>query len=156
MADNHPTQWPLRNVMEFACLPSAARWARKHTRDMLLRWNLSHLTDNAELLTSELITNAYKAAGVDVEAHGYTALIGVPPIQMRLASDRRRLLIEVWDPSPESPIAKEADQEAESGRGLFMVDYLAQKWNYYHPTTGGKIVWCELTDEQTSTRIHQG
>lgn len=144
MPDSHPAQWPLRNEMEFACLPSAARWARKHTRDMLLRWNLPHLADNAELLVSELATNAYKAAGVDVDLHGYTALIGVPPIQMRLVSDYHRLLIEVWDHSPEPPTTKQADLEAECGRGLYMVDALSSRWNYYHPATGGKIVWCEL------------
>ncbi|MEU5880831.1 ATP-binding protein [Spirillospora sp. NPDC047279] len=149
MPDSHPAQWPLRDEMEFVCLPSAARWARKHTRHTLARWNLSHLTGTAELLVSELVTNAYKAAGVDVEHYGYTALIGVPPIQMRLASDHRRLLIEVWDHSPEPPTIKQADLEAENGRGLFTIDILSSRWNYYQPATGGKIVWCELAKEHT-------
>lgn len=147
MPDSPPAHWPLRNEMEFTCLPSAARWARRHTRDLLTIWNLPRLTDNAELLISELVTNAYKATGVDVEHHGYTALIGVPPIQMRLASDHRRLLIEIWDPSPKPPVAKESDLEAECGRGLLLVNRLADRWNYYFPTTGGKVVWCELTGD---------
>ncbi|WP_169814037.1 ATP-binding protein [Actinomadura kijaniata] len=148
MPDPRRASWPLRDETEFACLPSAARWARKHLRDILTRWRMPDLTDTAELLVSELITNAYRAAGVDVEQHGYTSLIGVPPIQMRLSSNHHRLLIEVWDSSLQPPIAKPTALDAETGRGLHLVKALSHRWNYFFPTTGGKVVWCELLDTQ--------
>ncbi len=40
MSDNL-AHWPLRGETEFACFPSAACWARRHTRDTLY-WNLAH------------------------------------------------------------------------------------------------------------------
>ncbi|SEG52467.1 Anti-sigma regulatory factor (Ser/Thr protein kinase) [Thermomonospora echinospora] len=134
----------LRDMADFACLPSAARWARKHTVGVLHRWQLCHFADTAELLVSELVTNAYRASGVDVERNGYAALARVPCISMRVASDRRSLLIEVWDANPEPPVLKEADVHAEGGRGLLLVDSLAERWNFYFPLAGGKVVWCEI------------
>lgn len=146
MEDDPIQQWPLRDEMEFVCLPSAARWARKHTTDVLRRWQLGSIAETTELLVSELITNAYKAAGVDVQRQGYMALVGVPTIKMRLASDHRLVLVEVWDFNPEPPVVKEADLEAEGGRGLFLVGCLSRQWNYYFPASGGKVVWCEIAD----------
>jgi anti-sigma regulatory factor (Ser/Thr protein kinase) len=140
-------QWPLLNTAEFVCLPSAARRARKHVVGLLERWRLRSTIESAELLVSELVTNAYQASGVDVERHGHVGLAGKAEIGLRLASDRRLLLIEVWDASPEPPVIKDTEPDAESGRGLFMVGCLAKQWSYYFPPGGGKVVWCELAVE---------
>jgi anti-sigma regulatory factor (Ser/Thr protein kinase) len=140
-------QWPLLNTAEFVCLPSAARRARKHVVGLLERWRLRSTIESAELLVSELVTNAYQASGVDVERHGYAGLAGKAEIGLRLASDRRLLLIEVWDASPEPPVIKDTGPDAESGRGLFLVECLAKQWSYYFPPGGGKVVWCELPVE---------
>ncbi|WP_158567001.1 ATP-binding protein [Actinomadura craniellae] len=140
-------EWPLRDATEFACLPSAARRARRHAADLLERWRLRGAIETVELLVSELVTNAYRASGVDVERDGYAALAGTAEIGLRLASDRRLLLIEVWDANPEPPVIKESGPDVEGGRGLFLVGCLSRQWNYYFPTGNGKVVWCELPVE---------
>ncbi|WP_225994069.1 hypothetical protein, partial [Actinomadura rudentiformis] len=33
------------------------------------------------------------------------------------------------------------------------VPVLSSRWNYYHPTAGGKTVWCELTDDVLPMKI---
>lgn len=140
----------LREPTEFACLPSAARWARRHVVGVLHRWRLCGFADTAELLVSELVTNAYRASGADVERHGHAASAKVPCIGMRLTSDRRSLLIEVWDASPKPPVLKDVDAHAEGGRGLVLVDSLAERPNFYFPRSGGKVVWCEITERSDS------
>ncbi|WP_158642315.1 ATP-binding protein [Actinomadura sp. WAC 06369] len=145
MSGDLGSRWPLRDETEFVCLPSAPRLARRDTAMLLAGWALDHLANTAQLLVSELTTNAYKAAGVDVEVYGYMAIVDVSPIHLRLATDLTRLLIEVWDGDPRPPVAKEAGPDAEGGRGLLLVSTLAERWNYYFPQSGGKVVWCETT-----------
>jgi hypothetical protein len=53
------------------------------------------------------------------------------------------LLIEVWDPDPALPAVQEPGPTSESGRGLLIVECLADAWGH-HPADGGKVVWCEL------------
>lgn len=96
----------------------------------------------AELLVSELVTNGVKASQV---------MDQVPPVWLRLSSDNVRVLIELWDGNPRPPIAKELsedgipDVDEESGRGLFLVATLSQRWNWYTSRAwGGKVVWCEI------------
>jgi hypothetical protein len=57
-----------------------------------------------------------------------------------------RLVIEVYDHDRRPPIAKQGDEEAESGRGLLLVQTLSTRWGYMYPTpTSGRVVWCEVT-----------
>lgn len=56
----------------------------------------------------------------------------------------RSLVIEVWDNSRQPPVAKVPDEDAESGRGLLIVENLSKRWSYYYPRRGGKVTWCEL------------
>ena len=134
--------WPLRSYLELGSLPSAVPCARLHTRQLMWEWGLDGLAENAELLVSELVTNAVQTmAGQEKQA-----VVG-----LRLSSDNARLLIEVWDVDPRPPAPKDLgaggipDLEEEGGRGLFLVAALSRRWNWYltqNPT--GKVVWCEL------------
>ena len=66
----------------------------------------------------------------------------IDPVQLWLLSDKRRILILVWDANPQPPALIEADEYAESGRGLFLVGVFSERWGSCPtPQTGGKVVW---------------
>jgi hypothetical protein len=58
-----------------------------------------------------------------------------------------RLFVEVWDRTPETPVRQHPDFNATSGRGLLLVESLAEDWGIYRPHVGGKVVWAELPVE---------
>jgi anti-sigma regulatory factor (Ser/Thr protein kinase) len=129
----------LCSYLELAALPTAVPCARLHARHLAWDWGLNGLSDSIQLLVSELVTNAVKAAAAqDNQA----------PIRLRLSSHNACLLIEVWDADPQPPARKDhgtPDPLEEGGRGLFLVAALSTRWNWYltnEPT--GKVVWCEL------------
>nr|BFD89688.1 hypothetical protein KitaXyl93_10480 [Kitasatospora sp. Xyl93] len=102
--------------------------SRRFTRETLAAWGLGALADWAELLTSELITNALVHAG--------------SPTQLRLYCDRV-LTVEVADREPEVPRIRRARGEDEGGRGIHLVNELAHRWGSRR-TQDGKVVWFEL------------
>jgi anti-sigma regulatory factor (Ser/Thr protein kinase) len=129
--------WPLRSCLELGALPSAVPRARLHARQLLWEWGLTELTDNAELLVSELVTNALKASRVMKRSH---------PIRLWMLSDKAQVVILVWDANPHPPVHIDANEEAESGRGLILVEALSDKWNWYiSPGWNGKVVWCQIS-----------
>jgi len=144
-ADDRPEEaaelWPLRSFLEFGALPGAVPCARLHTRHLLREWRLAVLGDSAELLVSELVTNALRAS----RETGSTG--GCPTVRLWLRADGRRLLISVWDASPRPlapPPRAAAVSDAEGGRGLLLVDTLSDRWDWYFPDGGGKVVWVLL------------
>jgi anti-sigma regulatory factor (Ser/Thr protein kinase) len=129
----------------FAALPTAPHNARAFTARILDSWKLSHVTDTAALVVSELITNAIKhAGGVLDPPDDLDELLGdVAPVTLRL-SVRESLRIEVRDQSDTPPTRRVAADDAESGRGLELVGLLSKEWGCEVLTTGGKIVWAAL------------
>jgi anti-sigma regulatory factor (Ser/Thr protein kinase) len=100
---------------------------------MLWEWGLTQLTEDVELLVSELVTNAIAAPQSGDR---------ISPVRLWLRADRTQVLILVWDASPQPPAPVDADDDAESGRGLLLVEAVSQKWDWYFPQgTGGKVVW---------------
>lgn len=109
--------------------PSAPRSARALLRSALREWQLSELTERAEVPVSELVTNA--------------VLHARSPIEFRLRAAGQRLRIEVCDASNAAPVPSEQPLEASVGRGLPLVEAFADRWG----TTildHGKCVWFEL------------
>jgi serine phosphatase RsbU (regulator of sigma subunit)/anti-sigma regulatory factor (Ser/Thr protein kinase) len=119
--DQHVT-WKLASEL------TSARRARMLVRRRLRRWGLSELIPTAELLASELVTNAVRYA------QGSIAL--------RLVREGG-LVCEVFDDSAALPRLRHAGDEDERGRGLQVVSQLAQHWGARR-TPSGKVVWCEL------------
>jgi len=126
--------WPLQTFLELGALPSAVPCARLHARQVLWEWGQTSLGDGVELLVAELVTNAITAAA---------AADGIPTVRLWMLSDKTQVLILVWDASPEPPVRKNLHAEAESGRGLLLVEAFSERWDWYFPQEmGGKVVWC--------------
>ncbi|MGW5497820.1 SpoIIE family protein phosphatase [Streptomyces olivaceoviridis] len=113
----------------------AVRAARGFVHECLCDWGLADLSDDLELITSELVTNALIHAGSDVD------------LRLRAFGDRVRLEVRDADSDPPVPTAysltDEGSARAEHGRGLYLVDALAHTWNT-SPSGRGKTVWLEL------------
>jgi len=138
------TRWPLSSSLLLGALLTAAPCARLHTRAVLAEWGLDDLADQAELIVSEIVTNAIDAStGSDGRPRYGDG--GLPVVILRLSSDRARVLIEVWDHSPEEPVAEQADPDDENGRGLALVEAVCDRWSWRTvPGWPGKVVWAEL------------
>ncbi|GGT23698.1 hypothetical protein GCM10010254_50310 [Streptomyces chromofuscus] len=112
--------------------PEALRQARHMIRAAVRAWGAADSSDEVELVADELITNALM--------HTEGAAI----VTLRVLSDTdRRLRVEVEDSSSALPRRREAGESCVSGRGLLLVDILADVWGV-EARGGGKCVWCEF------------
>ncbi|WP_055531931.1 ATP-binding protein [Streptomyces graminilatus] len=143
---NPPHPWS--NRFELACAPTAVRWARIHARDVLKKWGVPEgVIDDAELVVSELTTNAVRHSG---------AADTPPP---RVVDGRvRRFILTLWcfpdhihiyvhDQDRTPPALRPPSVENNGGRGLHLVEKLSSKWGYTYPTRfpdSGKTVWAQL------------
>lgn len=141
-----PHLWPLHSHLELGALPTAVPCARLHARHLLCEWGLNGLATDAELVVSELVTNAVNATA----GHQQAAVL------LRLSSDSARVLVEVWDADPQPPAPKDLgedgtpDRQEEGGRGLLLVAALSARWNWYlTEEPAGKVVWCVLAADLT-------
>ncbi|MFD9335371.1 SpoIIE family protein phosphatase [Streptomyces sp. NPDC060028] len=108
--------------------PAAVSRVRGAGAAQLADWGLGDISFTAELILSELITNAIR--------------YGTAPIRVRLLRDRS-LICEVSDGSSTSPHLRYAATTDEGGRGLFLVAQYAERWGTRY-TERGKVIWAEL------------
>ncbi|MEU6390770.1 ATP-binding protein [Streptomyces sp. NPDC046939] len=110
--------------------------ARLLFREQAGSWALpQEITDTAELLLSELMTNAYRHAKTPVGQE----------IRARAILTRGRLRVMVTDASDTLPAPREVSVEEESGRGLALVAMLAEAWGAEGREGGaGKIMWFDV------------
>ncbi|WP_328537990.1 ATP-binding protein [Streptomyces sp. NBC_00344] len=116
--------------------PRAPGIARKTLREVLRSHGMAQLTDTTELLTSELVTNAYRHSR------------GSYGLRLRaMGADRVRLA--VWDSNPTvpAPFGPPPGGNAEYGRGLFLVRMCAERWGAYVLGGGGKVLWAECAEK---------
>ena len=131
--------------MELASVPTTPFWARRQTRAVLQAWLIVPETiETAELLVSELITNATKCSAEPPTPLRYLDWEKVERISLTLRLLRDRLSIEVTDSDPNPPVLTEAELDAEGGRGLMLVDALSKEWSFFCPPAGGKTVYCVI------------
>ncbi|MEU6958296.1 ATP-binding protein [Streptomyces chrestomyceticus] len=121
----------------FPCRPSTAEIGRNLVRDVLGVWHLDSLADRAALIVTELIANAYR--------HTSCSEICLTVAQPEAV----RVRVGVVDREPARlPILSRAADDDESGRGLLLVDAVADRWGYDLCGSGrrswGKEVWAEL------------
>ncbi len=107
--------------------------ARAFMRALVNARGIAHVRDDAEILVSELVTNALR--------HAATA---ASMLRLRVLRAGDRLRIEVHDPSPLPPRVRRVDLMDETGRGWFLVAAIADGQGS-DVTASGKSVWCELT-----------
>jgi anti-sigma regulatory factor (Ser/Thr protein kinase) len=121
---------PERAHLELGALTSAVPMTRTWSRVILSGWNLARLANDAEQVISEIVTNSV------LHASG-------PTVSIWLVSDRECLVIMIGDPCPDMPVRTEPHSDEPCGRGLVIVDALAEQWGAYGVPTG-KIVWAML------------
>ncbi|HSF26804.1 MAG TPA: SpoIIE family protein phosphatase [Actinomycetes bacterium] len=109
----------------------AAR-AREWVADRLAEWGLTRMADPLRLVVSEMVTNALIHAG------------GAGELRLRRLHDGVR--VEVEDRSANLPRVGELSTEATGGRGLLVIESLADRWGS-HAVPGGKIVWAHLAED---------
>jgi anti-sigma regulatory factor (Ser/Thr protein kinase) len=139
--------------LELAALPSAPFWARRQIKNVLRAWQLwPDTVDVAELLVSELITNAVKSSGHVAGPQAHTDLERIERVSMTLRLLPGRVIIEVSDNNQDPPVLGNADADAENGRGLMLVQALSKEWGYFLPPSGGKTVFSVLETPDISER----
>lgn len=131
--------------MTFAALLTAVGCARLFVKHALHNWRIEreHI-ETAELLASELVANAVKSTGIADPGLAYSALKHLALIQVRLLLFEHSVVLEVWDTDPTPPFMQEQAPDTDGSRGLLLVATMNRRWNYYHPKSGGKAVWCEI------------
>jgi anti-sigma regulatory factor (Ser/Thr protein kinase) len=115
-------------------LPPTARsvpQARKHVNAALQRWQLDGFAETAQLLTSELVTNAV--------LHARTAMT------LTIEETDGGIRVSVTDGSPVPPALRRHSVTATTGRGLRLLDQLSDAWSV-EDSNGGKTVWFTLSD----------
>lgn len=144
-AADHVTPIPLLAAsLRLTAVSSAVPCSRMFVRHTLTRWKLEEQIDSTALIMSELVTNAIKASGITDPDPKPWQIKAEHVIGIQLRAVEASLYAEVWDRTPEAPVRKNADDQAEGGRGLFLVEQFAKQWNVYRPMVGGKVVWAEL------------
>lgn len=126
-------------VQTLPLYPSSVSVARLSVRTTLACWGLEDMTDDVTLIVSELVTNALQ--------HARPACAQPDdPGRWRLVLERPEpctVWVSIADTSCRRVMCREPTDDAESGRGLAVVDALAARW-LVQPSRTGKTVWAEL------------
>ncbi|WP_353940275.1 ATP-binding protein [Streptomyces sp. HUAS MG91] len=111
---------------------AARDWTRSHIED--LEWSRSapDTVDSVLLTVSELVTNTH------IHARSTAQLV--------LAWDGECLHVTVHDNSPQMPRPRESDEEATGGRGLLLIDALADTWQAHECPRGKDVTACFRPD----------
>ncbi|MFM9590279.1 ATP-binding protein [Streptomyces scabiei] len=136
--------WVYTNSLQLAAVPTAASCSRMFVRLTLTRWKLADYVEAAELVVSELVTNAVQATGLTDPEPKSWEITAEHVIGVQLRATGTSLVLDVWDRNSEAPVAKNPGDDAEGGRGLLLIGALAKQWDVFRPQAGGKIVWAEL------------
>lgn len=127
IGSRHPDDRAVR--WQFPAALTSGAWARAKLRRLLVSWELPHLLDEAELLTSELVNNAV--------VHGRSRV----SVAVRHRPDG--LQVEVTDEGPGTLQRLDAGVEAAAGRGLMLVDAVSTAWGT-SVEGDAKTVWFRL------------
>ncbi|MFI7339844.1 ATP-binding protein [Streptomyces sp. NPDC050085] len=131
-----PFRAPWNYEVHFPCDPRGPGIARVTLRAVLEAHGLAELTDRAELLMAELATNSVR----HTKGPASVSLHWLFPV----------LRCSVWDMSPDLPeLPQRAEPYAEGGRGLLILDAVADRWGGCATaegpySRGGKSLWFEL------------
>jgi hypothetical protein len=119
--------------------PESVKTGRDFTRATLVEWDMPELADVAELVVSELVTNALR--------HGIPSacqLVNEHCVRLRLLAQAPFVMCMVTDPGADIPVLREWEPTSESGRGLNVVECCSVRWGWHLLDDGGKVVWALL------------
>ncbi len=143
-----------RTRVRLSAQPQSVAAARRHVTGTLTRWGATDVVETAALLVSELVSNAVR--------HGHG------PIDVRLDDGPDGLLVRIADASPVLPVRQaplvpqgvpdpdDALGISESGRGLRLVEALADEWGWTLRPDSGKDVWFRLTHATAVELVQKG
>ncbi len=117
--------------------PESIGQVRQFVQDCCSAWGLEVATETAVLLASELATNAVRYART--------------PVIVWLGHRSDRIVLSVEDASHERATARDPNPLDEGGRGLLLVDALAERWGERDVPTG-KLVWAEISTTRRALR----
>ena len=123
-------------------LPSSTnspQLARAFLRSTLETWKLDGFGDVTELLVTELVANVVTHVGA--------------PMTLRVQRSPSTMRVEIDDPSTEVPVVRHPDPAEEHGRGVLLVDQLANAWGV-DPRGDGKTVWFEIDVSTATAEVH--
>ncbi|HWB67034.1 MAG TPA: ATP-binding protein [Mycobacteriales bacterium] len=110
---------------------SAPALARRAVHEFAYQRFSQETSETAELLTSELVTNAV--------THGWG------PVTVAVSGSGRQLSVAVGDANPAPPVVRPEELEALGGRGLRLVGSLAKAWGVTaRADSAGKEIWFRL------------
>jgi anti-sigma regulatory factor (Ser/Thr protein kinase) len=119
-------------------IPESVRVARSRVRAALGLHHLDQYADDAEIITSELVTNVVQHVCGD----------GTETVRVTLVRARNpeAVTVVVSDSSPEGPAMRETPADNERGRGLRIVAALSADWGWY-PEESGKAIFATIAKE---------
>jgi CheY-like chemotaxis protein/anti-sigma regulatory factor (Ser/Thr protein kinase) len=133
---NHP-RWQTAAV-DLGPHPADVPVARRFLEEQCRRWDCGEILDDASIVVTELVTNAFVHAGTRCE--------------LRAGLTDRALRLQVTDYGPGMPNPRMADGRAEGGRGLMLVSALCVAWGVEGLPGGGKVVWAEIVRSPADDR----
>jgi anti-sigma regulatory factor (Ser/Thr protein kinase) len=109
---------------------TAPRQARAFLAEACCGSHEAQVVEEAQLLVSELVTNAVR--------------YGAPPIELQVrCAGGDHLQVRVRDSEPRTPRPRDPNPDAEGGRGLLLVDLVSDEWGH-DDDADGKAVWFTL------------
>jgi anti-sigma regulatory factor (Ser/Thr protein kinase) len=118
----------MRQARRFHCQAESVAGARHFVRDVLSE-EPREIVEAAELMASELATNCVRHAHSDFE--------------LAIHRSRDEVRVEVSDHGEGQPVLRSPTPREQSGRGLRIVQELAEDWGIT-PSPNGKLVWFSL------------
>lgn len=128
--------------LPFAAEPSELAGLRRVLRLHLTLWGLPGLVETAQICVTELASNVICHVGAGT------------PTTLAVSMSGTYLRIELHDPDTRAlPTLLNAECEAESGRGMTLVDAVTDRWGVIL-RSDSKVVWCELATGVTGPNGH--
>lgn len=109
----------------------SVRAARRVLLELMRAWELPHDHEDGALVLTELVTNVVDHVAGEAEL----------TVEVNAGEDWLR--IAVVDGSAVMPVVRELSTERPRGRGMRMIQEIADRWGA-DEHLGGKRVWCEL------------
>lgn len=117
-------------VMTVPSLPRSVAQLRRFAVGACQEQGFGDTCDTVELLVSEVATNAL------LHGRGEVSVVVLPKAGA--------VRVEVADDSDELPVPRQAGWDAESGRGMALLEQLSDRWGVDTNRRQGKVVWFEL------------